>query len=41
MFYFHLYLYFVNFFNYEVQVQLEIPTGNCQIDLLIRYAGQL
>jgi len=42
VFHFHLYLYLVNFFNsYEVQVQPEFPTGNGQIDLLIRYAGQL
>ncbi len=42
VFQFHLYLYLVNFFcGYEVQVVPEFPTGNGEIDLLIRYAGQL
>jgi len=42
VFHFHLYLYFTSFFNsYEAQVQPEFPTGNGQIDLLIRHAGQL
>jgi len=37
-----LYLYLTSFFNsYEIQVQPEFPTGNSQIDLLIRHAGQL
>ena len=39
---FHLYLYLTSFCrSYEAQVQPEFPTGNGQIDLLIRYAGQL
>ena len=42
VFQFHLYLYLTSFFrSYEAQVQPEFPTGNGQIDLLIRYAGQL
>ena len=42
VFHFHFYLYLVSFFrNFEVQVHPEFPTGNGQIDLLIRYAGQL
>ena len=42
VFHFHLYLYIVSFFrSYEVQVYPEFPTGNGQIDLLIRYADQL
>jgi len=42
VFQFHLYLYLVSFFNgYEVQVVPEFPTGNGEIDLLMRYAGQL
>ena len=42
VFHFHFYLYLVSFFrNYEVQIHPEFPTGNGQIDLLIRYAGQL
>ncbi len=42
VFQFHLYLYLVSFLrNYEAQVFPEFPTGNGQIDLLIRYAGQL
>jgi hypothetical protein len=42
VFQFHLYRYLVSFFaNYEAQVHPEFPTGNGQIDLLIRYAGQL
>ncbi|MEN8218979.1 MAG: AAA-like domain-containing protein [Pseudomonadota bacterium] len=42
VFHFHFYLYLVNFFRgYDVQVFPEFPTGNGQIDLLIRYAGQL
>jgi len=42
VFQFHLYLYLVSFFrNYEAQVFPEFPTGNGEIDLLIRYAGQL
>ena len=42
IFHFHFYLYLVSFFrNYEAQIYPEFPTGNGQIDLLIRYAGQL
>ncbi|MCK5524894.1 MAG: hypothetical protein KAI83_17345 [Thiomargarita sp.] len=42
VFHFHLYLYLANFFrSYEAQVQPEFPTGNGQIDFLIRHAGQL
>ncbi len=42
VFHFHLYLYLVSFFRgYEVRVLPEFPTGNGEIDLLIRYAGQL
>lgn len=42
VFHFHLYLYLVSFLrSYEAQVYPEFPTGNGQIDLLIRYAGQL
>ncbi|MEK8015673.1 MAG: AAA-like domain-containing protein [Candidatus Parabeggiatoa sp.] len=42
VFHFHFYLYLVSFFrSYEAQVQPEFPTGNGQIDLLIRHAGQL
>jgi len=42
VFHFHLYLYLVSFLrSYEAEVQPEFPTGNGQIDLLIRHAGQL
>ncbi|MEN8219884.1 MAG: AAA-like domain-containing protein [Pseudomonadota bacterium] len=42
VFHFHFYLYIVSFLrNYEAQIYPEFPTGNGQIDLLIRYAGQL
>ena len=42
VFHFHFYLYLVSFLRtYEAQVYPEFPTGNGQIDLLIRYAGQL
>lgn len=42
VFHFNLYLYLTSFLrSYEGQVQPEFPTGNGQIDLLIRYAGQL
>ncbi|MEN8220980.1 MAG: hypothetical protein ABFS56_32435 [Pseudomonadota bacterium] len=42
VFHFHLYLYLVSFFRgYDVRVLPEFPTGNGEIDLLIRYAGQL
>ncbi len=42
VFHFHIYLYLVSFFrSYDTQVQPEFPTGNGQIDLLIRHAGQL
>jgi len=42
VFHFHFYLYLVSFFrNYEAQIHPEFPTGNGQIDLLIRYTGQL
>ncbi|MEK8021456.1 MAG: AAA-like domain-containing protein [Candidatus Parabeggiatoa sp.] len=42
VFHFHFYLYLVSFLrNYEAQIYPEFPTGNGQIDLLIRYAGQL
>jgi hypothetical protein len=42
VFHFHLYLYLTSFFrSYETQVQPEFPTGNGEIDLLIRHAGQL
>jgi len=42
VFHFHLYLYLTRFLNrYHAQVQPEFPTGNGQIDLLIRHAGQL
>jgi hypothetical protein len=42
VFQFHLYLYLVSFLRaYEAQIYPEFPTGNGQIDLLIRYAGQL
>jgi len=42
VFHFNLYLYLTSFLqSYDGQVQPEFPTGNGQIDLLIRYAGQL
>jgi len=42
VFHFHLYLYLTSFLSsYDAQVQPEFPTGNGQIDLLIRHAGQL
>ncbi len=42
VFHFHIYLYLTRFLSsYNAQVQPEFPTGNGQIDLLIRYAGQL
>jgi hypothetical protein len=42
VFQFHLYLYLVSFLrSYEAQIYPEFPAGNGQIDLLIRYAGQL
>jgi hypothetical protein len=42
VFHFHFYLYLTRFIDsYEAQVQPEFPTGNGQIDLLIRHAGQL
>jgi len=42
VFHFHFYLYLVSFLrSYEAQIHPEFPTGNGQIDLLIRYAGQL
>jgi len=42
VFHFHLYLYLTSFLrSYEAQIQPEFPTGNGQIDLLIRHAGQL
>jgi hypothetical protein len=42
VFHFHLYLYLTSFVgSYDAQVQPEFPTGNGQIDLLIRHAGQL
>ncbi|TGO03235.1 hypothetical protein PN36_10655 [Candidatus Thiomargarita nelsonii] len=42
VFHFHFYLYLTSFLNsYKAQVQPEFPTGNGQIDLLIRHAGQL
>ncbi len=42
VFHFHFYLYLSSFLNsYKAQVQPEFPTGNGQIDLLIRHAGQL
>jgi len=51
VFQFHLYLYLTSFLrSYDAQVnvassvtsfQPEFPTGNGQIDLLIRHAGQL
>jgi len=42
VFHFHIYLYLTSFLrSYDAQVQPEFPTGNGQIDLLIRHAGQL
>ena len=42
MFHFNLYFYLTSFLNsYDAIVQPEFPTGNGQIDLLIRHAGQL
>jgi len=42
VFHFHIYLYLTSFLRiYDAQVQPEFPTGNGQIDLLIRHAGQL
>jgi hypothetical protein len=42
VFHFHFYLYLTSFLrSYEGQVQPEFPTGNGQIDLLIRHGGQL
>jgi len=42
VFHFHIYLYLTRFLDsYKAQVQPEFPTGNGQIDLLIRHAGQL
>lgn len=42
VFHFHLYFYLVSFLSgYDAHVAPEFPTGNGQIDLLIRYAGQL
>jgi len=42
VFHFHIYLYLSSFLSsYKAQVQPEFPTGNGQIDLLIRHAGQL
>jgi hypothetical protein len=42
VFHFHFYLYLTSFLScYDAQVQPEFPTGNGQIDLLIRHAGQL
>jgi len=42
VFHFHIYLYLTRFLgSYKAQVQPEFPTGNGQIDLLIRHAGQL
>ncbi|WP_069472109.1 AAA-like domain-containing protein [Candidatus Marithrix sp. Canyon 246] len=42
VFHFNLYFYLTSFLNsYDAIVQPEFPTGNGQIDLLIRHAGQL
>jgi len=42
VFHFHIYIYLTSFLRiYDAQVQPEFPTGNGQIDLLIRHAGQL
>jgi hypothetical protein len=42
IFHFHFYVYLDSFFRgYDVRVIPEFPTGNGEIDLLIRYAGQL
>jgi hypothetical protein len=42
VFHFNLYFYLTTFLNsYDAIVQPEFPTGNGQIDLLIRHAGQL
>ncbi len=42
VFHFHIYLYLTRFLSsYKAQVQPEFPTGNGQIDLLIRHGGQL
>ena len=42
VFHFHLYQYLNSFlYSYDARVQAEFPTGNGQIDLLIRHAGQL
>ena len=42
VFHFHIYSYFDSFLqSYDAQVHPEFPTGNGQIDLLIRHAGQL
>ena len=42
VFHFHIYSYLASFFrSYDGVVQPEFPTGNGQIDLLIRHGGQL
>lgn len=42
VYHFNLYMYLMRFLeSYQAQVHPEFPTGNGQIDLLIRYAGQL
>jgi len=43
VFHFHFYFYLTSFLDSyeEAQVQPEFPTGNGEIDLLIRHAGQL
>jgi hypothetical protein len=42
VFQFHLYSYLTSFLDsYDAQIQPEFPTGNGQIDLLIRHAGKL
>jgi hypothetical protein len=42
IFHFNIYLYLTNFLrSYKAVVQPEFPTGNGQIDILIRHAGQV
>jgi hypothetical protein len=42
VFHFHFYVYLDSFFRgYNVRVIPEFPTGNGEIDLLLRYAGQI
>jgi hypothetical protein len=42
IFHFHFYVYLDSFFRgYNVRVIPEFPTGNGEIDLLLRYAGQI